>query len=82
MKLSSAVTSVRAIETATATAAAAPLSPRNMMPTTVRPRRAMITVAPAKTTADPAVPTARAMASGTGAAPRSSARYLAMMKRQ
>ncbi len=61
----SAGSSVMATRTATATvtAAATPISVRIGMPTTLSPVRAMTTVRPAKTTALPAVPTARPMAS-------------------
>ena len=45
---------------ATATDAAMPMVVRNGMPAKLRPMRAISTVMPAKTTADPAVPVARA----------------------
>ena len=61
--------------TATVTAAATPISPRNGMPTTVSPASAMITVSPANTTAEPAVPTARPAASSGVAPSASSLRY-------
>ena len=63
--------SVSAMSTATATvtAAATPIWPRNGMPTTVSPASAMMTVSPANTTAEPAVPTARPAAS-SGSRPR------------
>jgi hypothetical protein len=62
---SSAGSSVMATSTATATvpAAARPITVRNGMSTTARPASAMTTVTPANTTAEPAVPTARAAAS-------------------
>jgi hypothetical protein len=44
---------------------------RNGIPTTARPESAMTTVSPAKTTADPAVPTARA-ADSSGSMPDAS----------
>jgi hypothetical protein len=69
-KPSSAGSSVMATSTATATvpAAARPMTARNGMLTTASPASAMTTVMPAKTTAEPAVPTARAAAS-SGARP-------------
>ena len=65
--------SVTAMSTATATAAAAatPSAVRKGMPATESPTRAMITVSPAKTTADPEVAVARAMDSSTGSPARS-----------
>ena len=56
---------VSAMRTAIATVAAAamPIWARNGIPTTLSPASAMITVSPAKTTADPAVPAARPAAS-------------------
>ncbi len=61
--------------TATVPAAASPIWVRNGMPTTDSPARAIMTVRPANTTADPAVPTARPAAS-RGSRPRvSSCRY-------
>ena len=45
---------------ATATEAAIPMVVRNGMPAKESPMRAMSTVTPAKTTAEPAVPVARA----------------------
>jgi hypothetical protein len=67
-KPSSAGWSVIATSTATATvpAAARPIVVRNGMFTTARPASAITTVAPANTTAEPAVPTARATASSAG----------------
>ena len=61
---------VRATTTAiaTATAAAIPIVVRNGMPAKERPMRAMSTVTPAKTTAEPAVPVARA-ADSSGSMP-------------
>ena len=53
----------------TANAAATPMVLRNGIPTTKRPRSAMITVMPAKTTALPAVATAVA-ADSSGVTPR------------
>ena len=53
---------------ATATAAAMPIVVRNGMPAKESPMRAMSTVTPANTTADPAVPVARA-ADSSGATP-------------
>ena len=53
---------------ATATAAAMPMVVRNGMPAKLSPTRAMSTVTPAKTTAEPAVPVARA-ADSSGSAP-------------
>ncbi|CPU66567.1 Uncharacterised protein [Mycobacteroides abscessus] len=57
------------IETRTAsptpTAAATPMTVRNGMPATPRPTSAIMTVRPAKMTAEPAVATARAVASST-----------------
>jgi hypothetical protein len=44
---------------------------RNGMPTTARPERAMTTVSPANTTAEPAVPVARA-ADSSGSMPAAS----------
>ena len=62
---SSAGTIDREIITAIATAPEAPMpmTVRNGMPARERPRRAIITVSPAKTTADPAVAVARPAAS-------------------
>ncbi len=62
-KAMSAGTSVRLRSTATAmvAAAASPIWPRNGTPVTRSATSAMMTVAPAKTTALPAVPTARAI---------------------
>ncbi len=61
---------VIATSTATATAAAAaiPIVVRNGIPAKPRPISAMSTVMPAKTTADPAVPVARA-ADSSGSVP-------------
>ena len=58
---------VTAISTAIATDAAPmlPIRPRNGMPVTLSATRAMMTVAPAKTTALPEVPLASAMDSST-----------------
>ncbi len=72
-KPSTAGSSVMAMSTATATVAeaASPIWPRMGMPTTVSPASAMMTVSPANTTAEPAVPTAVAAAS-SGLAPLSS----------
>ena len=58
---------VTAMSTAMATAAAPmlPIRPRNGMPVTLSATRAMMTVAPAKTTALPEVPFASAMDSST-----------------
>ena len=70
---SSAGTRVRAtsIATATVSAASRPIQDRNSMPATTRAASAMITVAAAKTTAEPAVPTAMPAASGAGMRSRS-----------
>ena len=54
-----------ATATATAAAPAKPITARNGMPATTRPDSAMITVAPAKMTALPAVATERAIDSST-----------------
>ena len=65
--------SVIAMSTAIVTvpAAARPITVRNGMLTTVRPTRAMTTVMPAKTTAEPAVAVAWAAASaGSSPSPR------------
>ncbi len=64
-KPTNAGTRVTATSTAstTAPAAARPIFVRIGMFTTDRPARAMITVSPAKTTAEPAVPVARPTAS-------------------
>ena len=61
---------VTAIATATATDtdAAIPITVRNGIPAKPRPISAMSTVTPAKTTADPAVPVARA-AESSGSMP-------------
>lgn len=61
MKPSTAGVRVTAMATAiaTATEAAMPIVVRNGMPAKPSPIKAMSTVIPAKTTADPAVPTAR-----------------------
>ena len=66
-RLSSAGVSVTAMSTAIATHAAAtvPIRPRNPMPVTLSASSAMMTVDPAKTTALPEVPVARAMDSST-----------------
>ncbi len=66
-RLSSAGVSVTAMSTAIATQAAptVPMSPRNPMPVTLSASSAMMTVDPAKTTALPEVPVARAMDSST-----------------
>src|SRR5947207_2136986 len=63
---SSAGSRVTATRTATATTAAAarPIERSSGMPTTDSPASAVITVSPANTTADPAVPTARPAACG------------------
>ena len=53
--------------TATTTAVASPMAPTKGMPVSHRPRMAMTTVPPAKTTDWPAVALARPAASGTGA---------------
>ena len=70
MKPSIAGVRVRATSTAiaTATAAAMPIVVRNGMRANDSPIRAMSTVTPAKTTADPAVPVARA-ADSSGSTP-------------
>ena len=49
------------------------------MPTTDSPASAMTTVRPATSTAEPAVPTAVAIAVGTSAPERSSCRWRLMM---
>jgi len=76
-KPSSAGSRVNAIATATATvpAAARPIAVRNGIPTTDSATRAMMTVAPAKTTAEPAVPPARPAASSPSRPASSSWRY-------
>ena len=76
-------TTVRATATATATAAAAakPMTARNGIRATTRPHSAMTTVAPAKITALPAVPSARAIDSGTGTSSTSWARWRETMNR-
>ncbi len=66
---------------ATVIAAATPISVMNGIRTTDSPTRAMITVAPAKTTAEPAVPIERATASSTVRPSRSSVRNRARMNR-
>ena len=72
-KPSRAGSRVRATATATSTVPAAPIpmTARNGMPTIDRPHSAMITVRPAKTTAEPAVPVARAVDS-SGSIPAAS----------
>ena len=67
-------TTVSATSTATATTAAeaSPIVVRNLMPATLKPHRATMTVVPAKTMAPPEVAVARPAASD-GSAP--SARY-------
>ena len=67
---------VSAISTASATARAAkmPMIVRNGMFATLSPSSAMKTVRPAKTTAEPAVPTARPVASSRSEPLRSSSR--------
>ncbi|CAH0151096.1 hypothetical protein SRABI128_00545 [Microbacterium sp. Bi128] len=55
---------------ATATEAATPIVVRNGMPAKLRPMSAMSTVMPANTTADPAVPVARAADSSGSIPPR------------
>ena len=76
--------SVSAATTATPTAAdpTAPIMVRKGMPATLRPSRAIITVMPANTTAEPAVPRARPTDSGTEIPARSWSRWRETMKRE
>ena len=78
---SSAGTSVSETATATATvpAAASPIAVMNGIPTTASEARAITTVAPAKTTALPAVATARAADSSGSIPANSCARWREMM---
>ena len=70
-----------AMAMSTAKAAPTPMTERKGTPTTSRPSRAMMTVAPAKTTALPAVPTATA-ADSSGSIPCAScARWRDRMNR-
>ena len=75
-KPSRAGSRVRAMRTAMRTVPAppSPIWVRNAMPVTERPARAMMTVRPAKTTAEPAVPTATPAASSGGRPWRTSLR--------
>ena len=66
---------------ATATAAAMPMVVRNGMPATDRPTSAIITVSPAKTTADPAVARARAADSSGSIPSRNWSRWREVMNR-
>ena len=66
---------------ATPIAAATPIVVRKGMPATARPQRAIITVIPAKTTADPDVATARATDSSGSIPSRSWSRCREVMNR-
>ena len=81
-KAISAGTSVRLRSTATAMvpAAAIPIWPRNGTPVTRSATSAMMTVAPAKTTALPAVPTARAIEGSMPMPSRTCVRWRVRMK--
>ena len=82
-KPSRAGSRVNAISTAMATpiAAATPMVVRKGIRATASPHRAMITVRPAKTTADPAVATARAADSSGSIPSRSWSRCREVMNR-
>ena len=82
-RASTAGVSVIAMTTAIATAAAAamPSADRNGIPATDSPKRAMMTVSPANTTALPLVAVARAMDSSIGTPDLSCSWWRLTMKR-
>ncbi len=68
--------------TATATAAETPIAERKGRPTMTSPTSAVMTVMPAKTTADPAVAVARAAASSPSMPSRTFSRNRESRKRE